>query len=326
MKTIVTGATGFIGRNLAENFHKSGVEVIATGRSRLVGEQLARQGICFCPADILDAELTRKAFSNADCVIHCAGKAGDWGSYKEFYEANVQGTKNIIAACKARRVEKIVFISTPSIYFSGRDRFDIKESDPVPARQLPYGKTKLLAEELLFALRSEGINAICLRPRAVYGPYDNTIVPRILKMAEKKRFPLIGGGKSLTDITYIENLIMAVKQCLAAPVDSWNQAYNISNGSPVTVRDWFAMVLDVFDKPFRPRNLPLPLAIVAAWFSELTGRLRLTDSQPSMTRFSVGYMSKSITMSIDKAKTRLGYEPRFSNRQGFEQYALKQHG
>ena len=294
--------------------------------SRSVGEQLARQGIRFCSADILNAEQIRKAFSSADCVIHCAGKTGDWGSYMEFYETNVQGTKNIVAACKANQIKRIVFVSTPSIYFSGHDRLDIKESDSVPARQLPYGKTKLLAEELLFALRPAGINVISLRPRAVYGPYDNTIVPRILKMAEKKRFPLIEGGKALTDITYIENLTMAVKQCLSAPENSWNHAYSISNGSPVTVRDWFAMVLDVFEKPFRPRNIPLPLAKVVAWVSELTSRLPLTDSQPSMTRFSVGYMSKSITMSIDKAKTRLGYEPRFSNRQGFEQYALKQRG
>ena len=120
-------------------------------------------------------------FSSADTVIHCAAQTADWGRYKDFYETNVIGTRHVIKACRKNNINRIVFVSTPSIYFTGKDRHDVSESDSIPARQFNYGKTKLIAEKELFALEKQGINTIVLRPRAVYGRYDNTIVPRILE-------------------------------------------------------------------------------------------------------------------------------------------------
>ncbi len=322
MKVIITGATGFIGRNIAESMQEDGAEVTGLGRNVEIGKVLTEKGIEFLENDITDTERLIELFSNADYVVHSAGKSGDWGSYRDFYNNNVIGTRNIIEACKKHNIFRIVFISTPSVYYNGRDRLDILESDPLPKKMATnYAKTKFICENELFSSYHEsGIKTIVLRPRAVYGAYDKTIIPRILKMAEKDQFPLIKGGKALTDITYINNLIEAVKLCLKANDDSWNEIYNISNGQSVTIFDWFSEMLQIFEKRFQPKTIPERAAKIIAGINELICTIPSVNTKPSMTRFSVGYMSKSMTMSIEKAKEKLGYSPVFSNSEGFQNY------
>jgi len=114
MNIIITGATGFIGRNLAESLHNKGFKIIATGRSETIGEKLKQKGIEFRSADITVKNQILQSFSPVECIIHCAAKAGDWGKYKDFYESNVIGTRHVIDACKKYDIRKIIFISTPS--------------------------------------------------------------------------------------------------------------------------------------------------------------------------------------------------------------------
>ncbi len=321
MKVIITGATGFIGRNLAASLREDGLQVIATGRSLEVGNALREKDIDFKPADMLDSGRLTELLSPADCLIHCAGRSGDWGSYEEFHQANVIGTRNVIKACIHHGIEKFIFISSPSIYFNGEDRLDIKEEDPLPASPANhYARTKLLAEGELSAIRQKRCQVIILRPRAVYGPHDTTFLPRILRLSENRTFPLINNGQALVDITYIDNFMDAIRNCLNAQDSSWNETYNISNGSPITIKEWFAQMLDILDRPFKPKNVPLPLAGAVAGVMELICSLPFGPTQPSMTRFSVGYMAKSMTLSIAKARLRLGYTPRFDNRESFRRY------
>ena len=112
---------------------------------------------------------------------------------------------------------------------------------------------------------------------------------------------------------------------LTAPDDVWNEVYNISNGDPISVKEWFFQVLTIFNRPFNPRNVPEPVIKIIAGVNEFVSYLPLIKKEPSMTRFSVGYMAKSMTMAIDKAKQKLNYSPRISNQQGFEKYAKWYH-
>lgn len=322
MKVIVTGATGFIGRHLVERLLADGEEVIATGRNESVGAELARLGAEFRPADITHEQSLLAAFSPADSVVHCAGRPGDWGAYREFHRDNVWGTEVVARACLKHSIPRCVFLSTPSVYYNGQDRLYVREDEPLPTRQTAfYGRTKLLAEAHLFGLRDRGLSTISFRPRAVYGPYDTTILPRILRMAARRRFPLINGGRALADVTYVENLVDAVIAALGAPEGAWNEVYNISNGSPISIKDWFAQVLEVFERPFRPLDIPEPLAWAVAAITEAASRTPFGPTKPNMTRFSVGYMARSLTMSIEKAGRKLGFQPRFSNQDGFTRSA-----
>lgn len=320
MKVIITGATGFIGRNLAEQLHKDQVEVVSTGRSLKAGDDLRKLGITFLPADLRNQSDLVKVIPSADCLIHCAGKAGDGGSFQDFYDANVISTRNVISACQKRGISKIVFVSTPCIYFTGKDRINIQESEPLPEQTTKYGHTKLIAERELLALPDQGYKVIILRPRAVFGPYDNTILPTILSMAAKKRLPLINGGKAWVDLTYIDNFVDLVRTAISAPENAWNQIYNVSNGEPIQLRDWFARVLAIFQKPFRPLYFPEPLAKSLAFAMEKASLIPWGAKKPLFTRFSVGYLGKSMTLSIEKAIKVFGYAP-IGNDQGFARYA-----
>ncbi len=324
VKVIITGATGFVGRNLAERLYEYGYYVMATGRDTQVGRSLSARGINFRSADILSSESLEKAFSPADCVIHCAAKTGDWGSKNDFYQTNLIGTRHVAQACRRHHIQRIIFISTPSIYVDGKDRLNIRESEPLPARQLThYAMTKLLAEKELFALSKQGFEVIVFRPRAVYGPHDKNFLPRILRMAEKKRFTLIAGGKALVDVTYIANLVELVHTAINAPPNAWNQAYNVSNGDPLSIASWFELMLGMLGTPFRPKSIPENVAWLIAALNELATHIPLGPKRPIMTRFSVGYMARSMTLSIEKAARMLGYRPPYSTRSSFEDYARR---
>ena len=322
MKIIITGATGFLGRNIAESLHNDGLQIMATGRSMVVGDELRKKGIQFEKADILDIDQLNNAFSSADCVIHCAAKSGPWGRYRDFFDTNVVGTRHVIKACKKNNIKKIIFISTPSIYYTGKDRYNISENEPLPGRQgSNYSKTKLISEMEFRALQQQGYKIIIFRPRSLYGPYDNTIIPRILRLADKKQMPLINNGQALVDLTYVDNFVDAVRKSLTASDNAWNEIYNISNGDPISIKHWFAQVLNIFDRPFKPKNVPESVAKIIAGIMELVSYLPFVQKEPPMTRFTVGYIAKSMTLSIDKANKKINYSPRISNRQGFERCA-----
>jgi nucleoside-diphosphate-sugar epimerase len=323
MRVVITGATGFLGRNLALGLHADGLEVIASGRSTAVGAQLEAAGIPFQAADLANEDQLRRAFANAECVIHCAARSGPWGAYQQHFEANVEGTRRVIAACHSHGIERLLFISTPGVYFSHRDRLDVRETDPLPSRQLShYSATKLIAEAELTAAAARGdLEVLTLRPRALHGPFDSIFTPRILRMASSGSVPLIDGGHALVDVTYVENCVDAIRLALAATDDAWNAVYNISNGDPITVRQWYQGVVEASGMQLRAHNVPLPVARARAALAELSARLPWSRRPPLLTRASVDYLAWTMTMSIDAARTRLGYTPRVGNQEGFERTA-----
>jgi nucleoside-diphosphate-sugar epimerase len=266
---------------------------------------------------MLDAVL-----DGADCVVHCAAKSGAWGEYRTYQAANVEGTRNLLDACREHRVGRIVFLSTPSVYDTGRDRLEITEEEPLPDRQLSwYSRTKLTAEQEMLASAGADHRVIVLRPRAVYGPHDSIIVPTVLRLAQQGKLPLINGGDALIDVTAVDNLVDAIRLSLEAPDPAWNRVYNITNGEPITMREWFALILETLNRPYQTKVIREPLALAAATVMELLARLSMTGREPRLTRFKVRYLARSMTLCIDSAKTRLGYHPQIGNRQGMERYA-----
>lgn len=119
----------------------------------------------------------------------------------------------------------------------------------------------------------------------------------------------------------MDNLVGAVRLALMANPDAWNTVYNVSNGEPIRILEWFAGVLDAFGRPFNPRHVPALAARSAAAVMELACRLPFGPRKPQFTRFSVGYMAVSMTMSIAHAREKLGYTPRIDNATGFERLA-----
>lgn len=323
MKILITGATGFLGLATARRLHAAGHVVTAMGRNSQIGQRLQTEGIKFMRVDLQDREDVVHCCEGQQAVIHCAALASPWGKYQDFYDANVVGTENLLAGCLRHGVRRLVNISTPSIYFDYQHRLGIRESDPLPKQQAThYSSTKLLADERIAEASKLGLEVISIRPRAIFGPGDKTVLGRLIRLAEKGTVPLVNGGTSLVDMTYIDNCVDAIVLCLEAPKSALGKVFNISNGEPISTRSMLDLLGRKLGLDITFRSMPFFLAHSIAATSELVYRGLGLREEPPLTKYAVGLMSKSQTLDINAAKMELGYEPLVSLEAGFERFAL----
>lgn len=322
MRAFVTGSTGCLGRNLVERLVADGHEVAATGRNVAVGEKLSALGVRFVAADIADHDTLADAARGCDTVFHCAALASPWGKYEDFYLANVMGTNAaIIAALKAKAT--LVHVSTPSIYFDFRNRLQIDEYDPLPEKQVnDYAATKLEAERYVDnAVAKHGLRAVTLRPRAIFGPYDTALFPRVLAACRNGRVPLVGKGHTIIDVSCVSNVVDAMLLAAERAEKVCGRKYNITNGTPVLLHDLISLAFEKIGLEFKPRSIPYPLAYGAARIMECVAASRFGKGEPKLTRYSAGVLKYHQTLSIKRAREELGYVPRKSTVAGVAEYA-----
>ncbi|HAA56948.1 MAG TPA: 3-beta hydroxysteroid dehydrogenase [Myxococcales bacterium] len=314
MRILVTGATGFLGGALARRLQDMGHEVTGLGRNAVVGAQLEEDGITFVQADLADAHAMMRACQGQDVVFHSGAKSELWGTMREFYTANVVGTENIVAGCLRHHVERLIHVSTPGIYFTGEDRLDIREWEPLPKKQAnAYTQTKLWAEGVVDRAVREGLPAIILRPRGIVGAGDTSILPRVLKAADSGRLRKIGKGRNIADFTHVENVVDALLLCLEAPKETFGQKYNITNGEPVVLWDILSTFCGWMGYTLPPGRVPFSIAWNIAYAMEWKSKLVQAKEEPFLTRYGVGLLAKSMTLNIQAAREELGYTPRYDS-------------
>ncbi|SDH74727.1 Nucleoside-diphosphate-sugar epimerase [Pseudomonas flavescens] len=308
MKILVTGASGFIGGRFARHALEQGLDVRVTGRREEALEHLLRRGAHFMPGDLNDPELALALCSDVEAVVHCAGAVGVWGRYEYFHRGNVLLTENVIEACLKRRVRRLVHLSSPSIYFDGRDHVGLSE-EQVPKRfSSHYARTKFLAEQRVFGAQEFGLEVIALRPRFVTGAGDVSIFPRLIAMQRKKRLAIIGNGLNKVDFTSVHNLNEALLSALLAAGPALGKAYNISNGAAVPLWDVVNYVLRQLQMPAVTRHVPVGLARSMATFNEGLCRLLPGCPEPSLSRLTVDVMSRHFSLDISQAQRHLDYQ------------------
>jgi nucleoside-diphosphate-sugar epimerase len=312
-KLVITGATGFLGFRTVEMLRPKGYEITALGRNLSKGQRIAALGARFEAIDLADEKKLTAVFSGADAVIHCAALASPWGDYRDFYRANVEGTRNVLAAIEKAGVPRLVHISTPSIYIEGCNRENILESDPIPTHfSSAYGETKWAAELLVDAAVKKGLIAITLRPQGLFGPEDPHILPRLLRIAKRGKLPIIGSGKTKIDFTYVDNVVDAVELSLLANPALSGRKYNITNGDPRLLYTVFEKLLLDLGHPVKRISIPYSLVKVVALVNQAIHRTILRGKEPSLTSYSIGVLAFSRTLSIAAAKKDLGYDPKIS--------------
>jgi len=322
MKMLVTGATGFLGKRLAYRMLKDGHEVVGLGRNKQIGRLLEQGGIPFIQAELSDKEAIRSAVSrDFDVVVHCGALSAPWGTNEAFEAANIRGTTHIAEACLLGEVPRLVHISTPSLYFGMRERMNVRENDPLPTRQISaYARTKLAAEHEVLRVGELGLGTIILRPRALYGPGDRTILPRLIEANEQTGVPFIGRGEALIDLTYVDDAVRAIRLAAIAPAEALGGIYNISGGQPIRFAEAAELLFAKLGKPLRPKKIPFAVACAAAAVLETAARLRPSGAEPLLTRSLVGMLGSSQTLDIQAARAALGYEPSVGIDEGLDQF------
>ena len=311
---LVTGGTGFLGGRLARRLNAAGWRVSVLGRNEAAGRALAAANIRFIRADLADAAAVDEACRGQEIVFHSGARSSPWGRYADFYHDNVTGTESIVAACERWNVSRLIHVSTPSIYFDFTDRLNIPETQPPPTRPANhYVRTKLLAEAVVDAATARGLATITLRPRAIFGPGDTTLFPRLIRAHGSRGFPLIGPGDPLMDITFVENVVDALLLAADAPTDALDQKFNITNGEPWPRSRLLAALFAEIGRPLKTRPVDYRVAHCAAAVMEnVSNVFTLGHWEPPLTRYTVGVLAKSQTLDISAARSVLGYQPRIS--------------
>ena len=316
---LITGATGFLGGAVCERLKSENEwDIVATGRNLERGKQLKE--VEFMPADLRHsgsvAELVRNRFS----VIHCAALTAPWGKPSDFDTVNFHVTQSLLDASITAGVTRFIYISTPSIYAEFADRTDIVEADPpVDPPINHYTRTKLAAERYVLS-RASDIQVIVLRPHALIGVGDETILPRLLRAARKHLLPIIGPGDNRADLTCVENAAQACWLALTAGSECVGQAYNITNNEPVLLWDCLRDFLHNAGIPVPRRRISIKAALRLASVFEFFAD-HIQRKEPVLTKYGVAMLGYTHTFNISKARRELRYEPLVRLEEGLDRTA-----
>ena len=318
-KVVVTGATGFLGFNLAQKLSELNFAVTGLGRNTLMGEELQKKGIKFVKVDLSDSEKLTEVFNNAEFIFHCGAKSSNWGSYKSFFEANVTGTKNVVNACLKNNVKRLIHVSSPSIYFDYKDKFNIKEDEILPEKFVNnYAKTKFLAEKVVEKEIANGLDAIIIRPRAIMGIGDTAIIPRLIRANNEKFIPKTVEDDILIDVTFVQNVVEALILAMNADKKYSGHIYNITNGENIKFYETVKNIIINAGFKYNEKKIPYKKVMFLASFLEFIYKF-IPNKEPVFTKYSAGLISFNQTLDITKAKNELGYKPVISIKDGFKE-------
>ena len=319
MNILLTGATGFLGfRTLERLVQLSNVKkIVATGRILRKSREILNPKVEYVLGDLKDKLFVSTILKDIDIVINTASLSSPWGSEDDFYLANVLTQKHIISSSENLGVKRFIYISSPSIYYNGEDRIMVKENDPLPTRFVNnYSKTKREAEVLL---ENSNLNYIIIRPRAIIGRGDTVIMPRLIKAHSDGRLKIIGNGENKVDLTSVNNVVESIILSMNAADGALNNAYNITDRNPVSLWSSINSVLKGIGKEKVNKTVNFRVAYFAAFLLEFVSRW-ITKKEPSLTRYSVGVLSKNFTLDVSKAEKLLNYNPVITTEKSIEEF------
>jgi len=310
VKVLVTGASGLLGAGVARALAGRGDEVTVLQR------RPAGLGLPEVLADVADQAAIRDAVTGHETVVHLAAKVNVVGSWQEYRRANIDGTRNVVEACRKAGVTRLVHVSSPSVAHAGRSLVGVGAgpADPLSTRGR-YARSKAVAEQVALAADRGSLAVVAVRPHLVWGPGDTQLIGRIVARARTGRLPVVGSGAALVDSTLVDNAVDALMAAVDRCPQVRGEALVVTNGEPRPIGEILVAICAAAGvRPPRHR-VPRRLAVGAGAVLQAVWPPRA--GEPPITRFVAEQMSTAHWFDQRRTREALNWGPRVSLDEGF---------
>ena len=309
MKVFITGATGFIGGQVARQLRDRGDDVVCLVRNPEKAAPLKEIGCTLVSGDLGDREAIRAGMDGCDAVIHAAAmyEVGIPESQRPaMYEANVTGTENVLGAAKDAGTPKIVYVSTVGAFGNTHHQV-VDESYEHPGREFTsyYEETKVGAHKVAKEMIAAGLPCTIVQPGGVYGPGDTSSIAALLDQFMSGKMPLLPFPELGICLSHVEDIAAGI--ILALDKGAAGETYVIS-GPATTVREAINVVASVTGKKAPKHAVPVPLMKALTPIGPLVGKLM--GQPPNLRELIASADNVTFWASYEKAGRELGYAPR----------------
>src|SRR5574338_627201 len=304
MKYLITGGAGFLGINLVRFLHAKGHQITSLDIVKFDYPDM-NDKINIITGDIRDKQKVKEAVNGQDIIVHTAAALPLYKP-EDIFSTDIDGTRNLIEAAFENKIQRFIHISSTAVY-GIPDHHPLLENDKLDGVG-PYGKAKIKAEEECLKYREKGMCVPILRPKSFIGPERLGVFDLLYDWAKDgKGFPMIGNGKNRYQLLDVEDLCSAIYLCATLPVEKVNDTFNIGAKEFTTMREDYQAVLDTAGFNKKITGLPEKPVI---WTLKILEALKLSP----LYKWVYETASKDSFVSIEKAESKLGYKPRYSNK------------
>jgi len=304
MKFLVTGGAGFLGINLIRFLYNKGHEVVSLDIAEFDYSDINNK-IRVIKGDIRDKETVKAAMKDLDIIVHTAAALPLYNT-NDIFSTDIEGTRNLLEAAKENKVKRFIHISSTAVY-GIPDHHPLYEDDKLDGVG-PYGKAKIFAEQTCLEFREEGMCVPIIRPKSFVGPERLGVFDLLFDWAKDgKGFPMIGNGNNRYQLMDVEDLCEAIYLCAILDKQNVNDTFNIGAKEYTTMKEDYQAVLDYAG--FGKKIVPLPEIPIIILLKILE-----TFKLSPLYKWVYETASKDSFVSIEKAEKKLGFKPKYSNK------------
>jgi nucleoside-diphosphate-sugar epimerase len=317
VKTLVTGATGFLGSHIVERLLERGDSVRALVRPTSDTGFLQSLGVELAHGDVTDAVSLPPALDGIDAVYHAAALVSDWGPWDGFRTVTINGTRNMLKAAVAAGTPRFLYVSTDGVYRYQDLRKGVTEETPVETHFGPldyYRRSKTAAEKIARRFQRDGHAVSIVRPALILGERDRAMLPGVVAFLKGPLSVYLGNGRNPLPYVYAGDV---ADLCIRAATNDLakGQIYNAVSDEPVTQRSLFQTAAEIANVREPKRHIPFRLVYAITAAMEVKSRLGGWDSRPDLTRFSANLLGVEFREDASKATRELGWKPEVSLRE-----------
>ena len=317
MKVAVTGAGGYLGRALVYRLLNSGFKPFAIVKKESDAREYEEKGIDSKCRDLSKVNNHVGLFEGCKALVHCAALRRDYGRWEDFKRTNIDITRLVMECALNENLEKIIHISTTSVYGNDRSHYGTDEEADYGERVVDYyTRSKIEADKIVSSfIKDKNFPGVILRPGYIWGPGDQTIIPFIVEGLRSRRLILVEDGENLLSLTFIDNVVEAIMLALENK-EATGRIFNITDGSRVTSKRFVHDIMSVLGIELNLKAVSYPLIYSMAFLRERFYGVVRKSTPPPYTRFAARFLKYSAVFDISRAIYDLGYQPKISYKAG----------